>query len=88
MTYLAEPFHPRLHDAFERPTLCTLEAAIAAAQDALRRRHPDVDFWSGFPADCPAYDQIAAHILFNRLSELRDLIALYDAAIVHAADQL
>lgn len=81
MPYLRNLYNEHLVDAHERPALCALEAAVVAADQALRRRHPHVDFWTPFPPAPGSAEQAAAHLLVNRLFELRDLIDFYECAL-------
>jgi hypothetical protein len=81
---IAIPDERILHHFPEAATLAVLEAALAAAETALRAEHPTVD-------DIPFDSQhdivpslLTAHLVLSRAAELRDLLHLYAAAVRRA----
>jgi len=76
---------PRLLRHFpEAPTLAVLDAALVAAELALREEHPTVDDVPFDPEhDVPA-SLVTAHLILTRTIELRDLLHLYSAAVRRA----
>ena len=81
MAYIPPFDSPPLRHAYERPALCTLEAAALAAQHALRHRFPPaLGPTDGSP---PPYSRILALILIDRLGELLATIDLYEQQLAH-----
>ena len=68
----------------EATVLAVLDAALVAAELALRKEHPTVD---DVPLD-PEHDVppslVTAHLILTRTIELRDLLGLYSAAVRRA----
>lgn len=85
MTYVKDFLHRDPGASHERVCLRTLEAAALAVEHVLRDRHRCIDFWAGYPPLAVTQDQIGAHLLLNRLVELRDLIEFYEGALERRA---
>ena len=81
---IAMPDERVLHHFPEAATLAVLDAALVAAEIVLRAEHPTID---ELPFD-PEYDIVpsllTAHLVLSRAVELRDLLALYTAAVRRA----
>lgn len=68
----------------EATLLAVLDAALLATELALREEHPTADELPLDPQhDVPA-SLVTAHLILTRAVELRDLLALYDAAVKRA----
>lgn len=81
MITIAMPDEKVLHHCPEAGILALLDAALAAAETALRAEHPTVD---DLPFDHEhdiAPSLLTAHLLLSRAAELRDLLHLYSAAV-------
>ena len=73
---------PRVQHHFpEAATLALLDAALTAAELALRVAHPAVDDVPLDPEHDIATPLLTAHLILSRCSELRVLLDLYGAAL-------
>jgi hypothetical protein len=73
-----------LHHFPEAATLTVLEAALVAAETALRAEHPTVDELPFDPEHDIVPSLLTAHLILSRATELRDLLHLYSAAVRRA----
>jgi hypothetical protein len=73
-----------LHHFPEAATLAVLDAALAAAESALRAEHPTVDDLPFDPDHDVVPSLLTAHLVLSRAAELRDLLHLYAAAVRRA----
>lgn len=84
MVTFAIPDERVLHHFPEAATLAVLDAALAAAESALRAEHPTVD---DLPFDHDhdvAPSLLTAYLVLSRAAELRELLHLYAAAVRRA----
>jgi hypothetical protein len=84
MITLAMPDEQLLHHFPEAAALAVLDAALAAAELALRAEHPTVDDVPFDPEHDVAPSLLTAHLILSRSAELRSLIELYYAAVRRA----
>ena len=84
MITLAMPDEQLLHHFPEAAALAVLDAALAAAQLALRAEHPTVDDVPFDPEHDVAPSLLTAHLILSRSAELRSLLELYYAAVRRA----
>ena len=73
-----------LHHFPEAALLAVLDAALAAAELAIRAEHPTVDDLPLDPDHEIVPSLLTAHLILSRTVELRDLIHLYSAAVRRA----
>ncbi|MCC6215313.1 MAG: hypothetical protein IT376_10615 [Polyangiaceae bacterium] len=73
-----------LHHFPEAATLAVLDAALAAAESALRAEHPTVDDLPFDPDHDVASSLLTANLVLSRVAELCDLLHLYSAAVRRA----
>lgn len=65
----------------ERSALTVLDVALAVAEHALHAEHPTLDEVFGGPPPPVTPTLLTASLLVRRCDELRQLIAVYDAAL-------
>jgi len=78
---------PRLlHHFPEATVLALLDAALFAAELALRIEHPTVDDAALDPHHDIPPSLLTAHLILSRATELRHLLELHSAAVCRAID--
>lgn len=81
---IAMPDERVLHQFPEAASLAVLDAALVAAEAALRAEHPTVDDLPFDPDHDVVPSLLTAHLVLSRAAELRDLLHLYAAAVRRA----
>ena len=81
---IAMPDERVLHHFPEAATLAVLDAALVAAEVALRAEHPTIDELPFDPEHDIVPSLLTAHLVLSRAVELRDLLHLYTAAVRRA----
>ena len=72
----------------EASTLAVLDAALAATELDIGEEHPAVDGLLRDPCSEIPPTLLTAHLLLNRIGELRDLLRLHSAAVRRAIGPL
>lgn len=72
----------------EASTLAVLDAALAATELGIGEEHPAVDGLLRDPCCELPPTLLTAHLLLNRIAELRHLLRLYSAAVRRAIGTL
>lgn len=88
MSVLRRPHQHWLHHFPEATTLAVLDAALAATELAINEQHPAIESLLLDPNIELPPTLLTAHLLLARVSELRDLLHLYSAAVRRAIGPL